>query len=193
MIVSGTDWNESDLFAARSYAVRSSFDAEDSAKQSYADYSGVIFTSNPMGILNEIVVVVGKGIGCQVVEDKIGTTSYYYNTDDSLFYQEQTDDSPLLPDALFEELITIAKQIRQLFHRPMDIEYCIKDDTVYVLQARPITTLRNQSPIILDNSNIVESYPGVSLPLTQSFVKEIYYKVFRYCILHLSKDGILRW
>ncbi len=238
IIVDGTDWNESDMFAAKSYAIRSSFDAEDSAKQSYAgqfktllhvkredlkkavfevresyencleyapattnhngkiiiqemidaDYSGVLFTSNPMGILNEIVVVVGKGIGCQIVEDKIGTTSYYYNTDDALFYQEQTDDSPLLPDALFEELITIAKQIRQLFHRPMDIEYCIKDDTVYVLQARPITTLRNQSPIILDNSNIVESYPGVSLPLTQSFVKEIYYKVFRYCILHLSKD-----
>ncbi|MGN0395167.1 MAG: PEP/pyruvate-binding domain-containing protein [Coprococcus sp.] len=238
MIVNGTDWNESDLFEAQSYAVRSSFDAEDSAKQSYAgqfktllyvkrqdirkavyevresyencleydsksahhngkviiqemidaDYSGVIFTANPMGILNEIVVVVGKGIGCQVVEDKIGTTSYYYNTDDALFYQEQTDDSPLLQDSLFEELITIAKKIQQLFQRPMDIEYCIKDDTVYVLQARPITTLRNQSPIILDNSNIVESYPGVSLPLTQSFVKEIYYKVFRYCILHLSKD-----
>ena len=63
----------------------------------------------------------------------------------------------------------------------MDIEFAIKDDVIYVLQARPITTLHSDNILILDNSNIVESYPGVSLPLTQSFVKEIYYKIFRYC------------
>lgn len=234
----GTNWKETDLFEAESYAVRSSYAAEDSASQSYAgqfktllqvkradlkkavlevqesyskckdynpapancknkiiiqemidaDCSGVIFTANPIGILNEIVVVVGKGAGCQVVEDKIGTTSYYYNKEDELFYYEQTDDSPLLPDAIFKQLIEIAGQIQQLFHGPMDIEYCIKEDMVYILQARPITTFKNRNPIILDNSNIVESYPGISLPLTQSFVREIYYKVFWYCILHLSKD-----
>lgn len=238
LVLDQCDLKETDLFDAESYAVRSSFDVEDSANQSYAgqfktllqvrrpdlekaiaevresyagvadyneslsnrkhkiiiqemveaDYSGVIFTSNPIGILNEMVVVVGNGIGCQVVEDKIGTTSYYYNKDDELFYYEQTEDSPILKEAIFKELILIAEKIQHLFHCPMDIEYCIKNDMVYVLQARPITTLKNRNPIILDNSNIVESYPGISLPLTQSFVKEIYYKVFLYCILHLSKD-----
>lgn len=32
--------------------------------------------------------------------------------------------------------------------------------------------------IIFDNSNIVESYPNIALPLTASFVKEAYYRVF---------------
>ena len=38
-----------------------------------ADYSGVVFTSNPIGILNETVVVIGKGLGCNIVEDKVET------------------------------------------------------------------------------------------------------------------------
>ena len=33
--------------------------------------------------------------------------------------------------------------------------------------------------IILDNSNIVESYPGVSSPLTISFIQEAYASIFR--------------
>ena len=32
---------------------------------------------------------------------------------------------------------------------------------------------------MLDNSNIVESYPDLTLPLTQSFVKELYYLIFK--------------
>ena len=33
-----------------------------------ADFSGVVFTSNPNGLLNEIVVVVGNGLGDGVVD-----------------------------------------------------------------------------------------------------------------------------
>ena len=40
-----------------------------------ADMSGVIFTANPQGLLNETVVVVGKGTGDNVVEDKVDTTT----------------------------------------------------------------------------------------------------------------------
>ena len=36
-----------------------------------SDYSGVIFTANPTGILNEMVIVAGEGLGCNIVEDKI--------------------------------------------------------------------------------------------------------------------------
>ena len=33
--------------------------------------------------------------------------------------------------------------------------------------------------VILDNSNLSESYPGISLPLTQSFVIDAYCQIFR--------------
>ena len=153
-----------------------------------ADLSGVIFTSNPLGILNETVVTVGRGLGSNVVEDKINTTSYFYNTDDDLYYYEQQEDSPILSEKVFAELIDISKKIKNIFNYAADIEFAIKDDIIYILQTRPITTLCIENPIILDNSNIVESYPGVSLPLTQDFVRQVYHEIFYNCVLRITKD-----
>lgn len=153
-----------------------------------AEYSGVVFTSNPLGILNETVVVVGKGLGCNIVEDKINTTSYFYNQDDGLYYYEQQEDSPILKEEIFCSLIEVSNKIKEIFNYAADIEFAVKNDIIYVLQTRPITTLQKQNPIILDNSNIVESYPGISLPLTQDFVKEVYHEIFYNCVLRITED-----
>lgn len=153
-----------------------------------ADFSGIMFTANPVGILNETVIVVGKGPGSEVVADKVNTTAYYYNQDDEVYLCEQQEDAPVLEDLLLRELIGGAKRIREVFDCETDIEFAIRDGTVYYLQARPITTLNTQNPIILDNSNIVESYPGISLPLTQDFVKSIYHGIFYNCILRICND-----
>ena len=61
----------------------------------------------------------------------------------------------------------------------LDIEFAIAGGEISILQARNITTIDNQNPLILDNSNIVESYPGISLPLTASFVNVVYSGIFR--------------
>ena len=153
-----------------------------------ADYSGVMFTANPIGILNEMVIVVGKGLGCNVVEDKINTTSYFYNRDDDIYYYEQQDNSPILKEAIIKELINVSDKIKNIFGYEVDIEFAIKQDIVYILQARPITTLNMDNPIILDNSNIVESYPGISLPLTQDFVKTVYHEIFYNCVLRITEN-----
>lgn len=153
-----------------------------------SDISGVLFTGNPIGLLNETVIVVGEGLGCNVVDDKINTTTYYYNVDDDLYYMDKVENSVEISEKVLKELVEIGKKAEKKFNAKMDIEFAIKDEVVYVLQARPITTLRGDNILILDNSNIVESYPGVSLPLTQSFVKEIYYKIFRYCCLRVSEN-----
>lgn len=160
-----------------------------------AEFSGVIFTANPQGILNESVVVVGRGTGENVVEDKTDTTAYYCNRSDGLYYSEQSGDSPLLPENLLQELLVQADKIKKIFgidrekDTEWDIEFAVKEDMVYILQARPVTTLhRAEIPIILDNSNIVESYPGITLPLTQSFIREAYYRVFRSVVLRLTRE-----
>ncbi len=154
-----------------------------------ADMSGVIFTANPQGLLNETVVVIGNGTGDNVVEDKVDTTTYYYNTTDKQYYYERNADAPLLSNTMLEEIIKTSISIKELFGYECDIEFAIKDGTLYILQARAITTLpENVSPIVLDNSNIVESYPGITLPLTQSFIKEAYYCVFRSVLLRLTGE-----
>lgn len=148
-----------------------------------SDVSGVLFTANPMGILNEMVITVGYGVGTNIVENKIDTNTYHYNIDDKIFcYENNKSNVPLLSEDILIKLVEIGKQIEEIFQKRMDIEFAIYHNEVYILQARPITTLKIDDVIYLDNSNIVESYPNISLPLTQSFVKDIYYKIFK-CLL----------
>lgn len=168
-----------------------------------AELSGVIFTANPQGILNESVVVIGRGTGENVVEDRTDATTYYYNHSDGLYYSEQRGASPLIDEELLMALLRQAEKIKELFHTggtaggargdgqdaEYDIEFAVRDGEIFILQARPITTLaKADCPIILDNSNIVESYPGITMPLTQSFIREAYYRVFRSVLLRLTHE-----
>lgn len=153
-----------------------------------AEYSGVLFTANPMGLLNETVIVVGRGLGEGVVSDKVSTTTYYYNQDDKSIYMDAQDDSPVLDTYMIKKLLDVGVRAKKLFGCELDMEFAISHNHIFVLQARPITTLKTNSPIILDNSNIVESYPGISLPLTQDFVKEIYHDIFYNLLIHLTLD-----
>lgn len=151
-----------------------------------AKYSGIIFTSNPQGLLNETVIVVGKGLGNNIVEDKILTTTYYYNRTDKVYYYDGLID--YLNKELIEELITLSEKIKKVLGEYLDIEFAIKDNKIYILQARPITTIDTSNLVILDNSNIVESYPGISLPLTISFVHFVYSNVFKKEAYRLTKN-----
>ena len=81
------------------------------------DISGILFTANPQGILNESVIVCGKGSGDQVVEDRADATTYYYNLSDKSCYYEQTGASPLLTEEEIENLITSSQKIKKLLNR----------------------------------------------------------------------------
>lgn len=145
-----------------------------------ADFSGIIFSANPQGILNESVIVVGCGTGDNVVEEKTEVTTCYYNRTDKKYYTEKNgESSPSLSHELIEKLISICEKAEEVFGKLIDIEFAVKNNEVFTMQVRPITTLNDKSPLILDNSNIVESYPGISLPLTISFVNEAYSGVFK--------------
>lgn len=144
-----------------------------------SELSGVLFTSNPQGIYNEMVIVVGKGLGENVVEDKVRTTTYYYNVDDKIYTVNKEKSEVSLSVTVLDKLVKLGVSIEKLLGYKADIEFAISGNDIYILQARPITTLDISNLIVLDNSNIVESYPGVSLPLTQDFVQNMYYRVFK--------------
>ncbi|MCR4887605.1 MAG: hypothetical protein K5979_00295 [Ruminococcus sp.] len=153
-----------------------------------ADCSGVIFTANPQGILSETVITVGDGTGDNVVEDKVEVSTYYCDRSDKSFYAELNENAPVLDREMLAELLVTAEKIRGLFGCECDIEYAVKDGVIYILQARPITTLHSDGHIILDSSNISESYPGISSPMTISFVKEVYHLVFSSCVRRITHD-----
>ncbi|MCF6312153.1 MAG: hypothetical protein L3J39_06855 [Verrucomicrobiales bacterium] len=91
-----------------------------------------------------------------------------------------------------QQIAAVARLSRQCashFDCPQDIEWAIESGQLYLLQSRPITTLTHtpdpDDPLtVWDNSNIAESYSGITSPLTFSFAERIYEHVYReFCIL----------
>ena len=155
----------------------------------FSEKSGVLFTKNPKGILSEMVVVLGQGLGDKVVEDQEDVLTYHYFPGECLYQEghgqsclsEQAQESPGLglDEEELKTLFTLGERIEELFQKPMDIEFAIEKGKIYILQARAITTLDMHLPTrILDNSNISESFPGICLPLSESFAGEMYSGIF---------------
>jgi phosphohistidine swiveling domain-containing protein len=64
---------------------------------------------------------------------------------------------------------------------PQDVEFALLGGTIYFLQTRPITKLPVETTgqsTVWDNSNIQESYCGVTTPLTYSFANRAYRNVY---------------
>ena len=91
---------------------------------------------------------------------------------------------PVLSPDEAASVAALARKAAAVFGQPQDIEWAIERGTLYLLQARPITTLRalpdpDGALNLWDNSNITESYSGVTTPLTFSFARSSYESVYR--------------
>lgn len=159
-----------------------------------AEKSGVLFTVNPKGLLNESVVVVGSGLGEGVVQELVPVTTYYLKRDEELQYFEREEDSPLLKPDELADLLRQTDLLEEQVGERLDIEFSIAQERVYLLQVRPITNLGKPGervPQAFNNSNLVESYPGLTLPLTESFIQFAYEQVFRGVAWRFSRSQAL--
>jgi len=97
-------------------------------------------------------------------------------------------------------IATAARALNALFGAPQDVEWCLAGGELHLLQSRPVTNLagipadRSGRSILWDNSNIIESYAGVTTPLTFSFVRDVYSVVYQeLCrILGVDEESIER-
>ena len=92
--------------------------------------------------------------------------------------------APALTDEQVCEVAALVCDVGSHFDHPQDIEWAFAEGQLYLLQSRPITALKESSAPsgvlnIWDNSNIVESYNGVTTPLTFSFASYVYDEVYR--------------
>lgn len=88
-----------------------------------------------------------------------------------------------LTDTEVREIAETGRTIAERCRFPQDIEWGYEDATLYILQTRPITSLPapakpDGATIVWDNSNIQESYCGVTTPLTFSFANRGYSVVY---------------
>jgi pyruvate,water dikinase len=90
-------------------------------------------------------------------------------------------DRAVLGMAQAAELAKIGVRIEQLDGQPMDIEWALHDGRMFIVQARPITTLREplaeewndslRGDYLWSNANLGEAIPDVMTPCTWSLVQ----------------------
>lgn len=189
----------------------------------FGEVSGVLFTANPLNNnTDQILINAAYGIGEGVVSGELDTDSWVIDPKNKIVrskiaikkekitfndvrkygtIKKEVDEAlwekPVLSYGEIEELAGIARKIEALFGGVFqDIEWCMKDGLIYILQSRPITTFqgidRSMRRTIFDNSNIIESFSGVTSPLTFSFASIMYEAVYRqfYELMGTPKDKI---
>jgi phosphohistidine swiveling domain-containing protein len=92
---------------------------------------------------------------------------------------------PSLNEPQIRALASTARMIEGAYGAPQDIEFAIdREGGISVLQTRPITTVEEVGPaagygLLWDNSNIIESFSGVTSPMTFSVIRRAYATVYR--------------
>jgi pyruvate, water dikinase len=135
-----------------------------------SEYSGIMFTIDPNSELPHIIIEAGYGLGEALVGGKVTPDTYVVdkfhrkilnkrisNQTWKLVRGESGEcmrkDIPAnlsnkqkLTDEQILDLAEIGNQIEMHYDRPMDIEWAKEGDEMYIVQARPVTTLSKDKP-----------------------------------------------
>jgi phosphohistidine swiveling domain-containing protein len=152
-----------------------------------AEAAGILFTANPVnGRWNEAVINAAWGLGEAVVGGEVTPDTYTVDKETGEILEREIAEksvmtvrveggtetkpvpedlrrAPVLDDAQTAELVRLGVQIEELYGDPRDIEWALADGEFAILQARPITTLREYDPITYDwNSSYIGDYLWVA-------------------------------
>jgi len=142
-----------------------------------ADFAGVAFGVNPVtGDETEQVVNIVKGLGEDLVNGS--KTGDAYVVKNSKIVQKVCNDGDVAANEQILEVCKVVATLGEVYGVPQDIEFAFTDGKLKLLQARPVTTTTTADKVVYDNSNIIESYPGLTLPLTFSFIEKMYSAVY---------------
>ncbi|MDD0852842.1 phosphoenolpyruvate synthase [Halobacteriovorax sp. GB3] len=185
------------------------------------DISGVAFSTNPINQkASESIINAVYGVGEGLVSGLYEPDNFVINKEDNTVISSEiaskekmlvqdfenqcpkevdveinAQNNPTLKDKHIKELSKLIKKIELFYKYPQDIEWAIYKDEIFILQSRPITT-EVENPMghlyIWDNSNIVESYGGITKPLTFGFAHYVYHQVYvQFCeVLMVPKSQI---
>ena len=171
-----------------------------------SEKAGVGFSVNPVNNNYDEVVISGTyGLGTSIVDGDENGDLFIYNKktkeikkeirtkkirqvldfeNKKIKTEEINIEEEILNDSEVCELSENIINIEKYYGKPQDMEWAFEKEKLYILQSRPITTLKKTdkktyNTIIWDNSNIVESYPEITLPLTFSFIRKAYSDVYK--------------
>ncbi|PGO22324.1 phosphoenolpyruvate synthase [Bacillus cereus] len=133
-------------------------------KMVFPEASGILFTADPITSNRKVLSIDASfGLGEALVSGLVSADNYkvkegeitgtmvatkklaIYAVKEGGTETKQIDPAQQKLQTLSEQqilqLASIGRQIEAYFDRPQDIEWCLVDDTFYIVQSRPITTL----------------------------------------------------
>ena len=170
--------------------------------------SGVLFSHDPRSGESRCVIAAGFGVGEGVVANKVETDTYTVSRDLVIVCRDiplkerqmvfaesggvraeplppERQRRQILSEEQIRELAMIGARGAQYFGSPQDMEWAFDaQGRLFVLQSRPIvfrqhSSAKGKTVRVWDNANIVEGYPGITLPLTFSFIRNCYEHLLR--------------
>jgi pyruvate,water dikinase len=150
-----------------------------------ATAAGVAFSADPVSGRRGVAVVSAvAGLGDALVSGACDADTYHISREGDISTRTLAGTTAVLDDAQAQAVAALARRCEQQSGVPQDIEWAIEDGALWLLQSRPITSLAGQPDpdgayARWDNSNIAESYGGVTTPLTFSFARHAYEAVYR--------------
>ncbi|WP_336204506.1 PEP/pyruvate-binding domain-containing protein [Nonomuraea sp. LPB2021202275-12-8] len=167
-----------------------------------ADAAGVMFTANPVtGDRDETVINASWGLGEAVVGGQVTPDTVVVSagkvtearTGDKAVMTVRTPDgthehpvpeelraAPVLDEPQALELAGLGARIEELYGAPVDIEWARRDGAFAIVQARPITRIKQRveewndslkGDYLWTGGNLGEAIPDVMTPATWSFVQ----------------------
>jgi len=145
-----------------------------------SEKSGVGFSVDMSNNLADALIVAAYGYGEGVVADKSDTETYLINRQTkSVSIKKALKTNQVLTEKELLGVFDATLKAEALLGTYADIEFAFDNmGVLYILQMRPVTGVESDKLVVLDNTNIVESYPGLTLPLSFSFALDSYRKVF---------------
>lgn len=181
-----------------------------------SEVSGILFTVNAVNYNpEEVVINASWGLGEAIVSGQVNPDTLIVRKEDGLVISRQTaskdlmiiyaadggtdevdtpDDlrqAPALSDSQAAELAALGTKIEAHYDRPMDIEWGLVNGKLYLLQARPITTLVEPAEVHdvegeYSRVMMVEIFPDALSPTFLSVVEPLLKGMFDYTFRRLG-------
>ncbi len=135
----------------------------------HSEISGVMFSSDPSTGSPEVLIEAGFGLGesivggeitpdtykvtqnnLEIINKKISKQTWKYTKDGNgdTYKEDVPEDLQETQKLSDEQIVAVADlgvHIEEHYNAPMDIEWCYEDDELFVVQARPVTTIRKET------------------------------------------------
>ncbi len=144
--------------------------------------AGVAFAVDPITGDDVVVVSAVPGTAESLVAGAEAGETARVDPDGGVVFDTET--RGVLDEALAGRIAALVRAASRRRGGPQDVEWAFDGVALHLLQARAVTGAPTGELAIWDNSNIAESYAGVTTALTFSFARRAYEEVYRtFCLL----------